>query len=111
MNIGIAGYGVVGKTRHASILKNTDHQITAVSENNKDSHPSIPANIEIFEDYKSLIEKADIDIIFISLPNQFAADATSPFHSINSHWLLQTSSYTACLYCFFCIQLNQSHQQ
>jgi len=76
MKVGIAGYGVVGKTRHASILKNTEHQITAVSEKNVDAHQVIPASIQIFEDYESLIEKGDIDIIFISLPNQFAADAS-----------------------------------
>ena len=76
MKVGIAGYGVVGKTRHKSILKNTDYQITAVSEKNKESHLSIPKDIQIFEDYESLIEKGDIDIIFISLPNQFASDAS-----------------------------------
>jgi predicted dehydrogenase len=76
MKVGIAGYGVVGRTRHASILENTDHIITAVSEKNENVHQSIPASIQIFKDYKSLIEKGDIDIIFISLPNQFAADAS-----------------------------------
>jgi glyceraldehyde-3-phosphate dehydrogenase/erythrose-4-phosphate dehydrogenase len=29
MRVGIAGYGVVGKTRHASISKNTSFQIVA----------------------------------------------------------------------------------
>ena len=76
MKVGIAGYGVVGKTRHSSILKNTDYQVVAISEKNKEQHQNIPASIEIFEDYQSLINNADIDTIFISLPNQFAADAS-----------------------------------
>ena len=76
MKVGIAGYGVVGKTRYASIIKNTSYQVVAVSEKNKKVHTSIPDNIQIFEDYQSLIEGADIDVIFISLPNQFAANAS-----------------------------------
>ena len=76
MKVGIAGYGVVGKTRHASIIKNTSYQVTTASEKNKKVHSSIPDSIQIFEDYQSLIESAEIDAIFISLPNQFAADAS-----------------------------------
>ena len=38
MKVGIAGYGVVGKTRHSSILKNTDYQVVAISEKNKEQH-------------------------------------------------------------------------
>ncbi|MDA9258572.1 Gfo/Idh/MocA family oxidoreductase [Gammaproteobacteria bacterium] len=76
MRVGIAGYGVVGKTRHLSIEKNTTFQVTAVSEKNNDARKSIPSNISIYDDYKSLIADSDIDIIFISLPNQFAAEAS-----------------------------------
>ena len=76
MRVGIAGYGVVGKTRHLSIEKNTTFQVTAVSEKNNEARKSIPSNISIYDDYKSLIADSDIDIIFISLPNQFAAEAS-----------------------------------
>ena len=76
MRVGIAGYGVVGKTRHLSIEKNTTFQVTAVSEKNNGARKSIPSNISIYDDYKSLIADSDIDIIFISLPNQFAAEAS-----------------------------------
>ena len=76
MRVGIAGYGVVGKTRHISIEKNTPFQIIAVSESNKETQKDIPAGIEIFEHYQDLIADAELDIIFISLPNKFAAGAT-----------------------------------
>ena len=76
MRVGIAGYGVVGKTRHLSIEKNTTFKVTAVSEKNNEARKSIPSNISIYDDYKSLIADSDIDIIFISLPNQFAAEAS-----------------------------------
>ena len=76
MRVGIIGYGVVGKTRHHSIVKNTSFQVTSVSENNSQARKKIPANIEVFKDYKSLIENANVDVVFISLPNKFAANAT-----------------------------------
>jgi len=75
MKVGIAGYGVVGKTRHRSIESNTSYQITAISESSQDARKFIPAGIKIYNDYKSLIASADIDVIFISLPNQFASEA------------------------------------
>jgi len=75
MKVGIAGYGVVGKTRHRSIESNTSYQVTAISESNKEAQEFIPAGIKVYNDYKYLIANADIDVIFISLPNQFAAEA------------------------------------
>jgi predicted dehydrogenase len=77
MKVGIAGYGVVGKTRHRSIESNTSYQVTSISESNAEARKSIPAGIEVHNDYRSLIASKDIDVIFISLPNQFAADAAS----------------------------------
>ena len=76
MRVGIIGYGAVGKTRCSSILKNTLYKITAISENNAIAREEIPKNIKVFEDYQSLIEHANVDIVFISLPNKFAANAT-----------------------------------
>jgi predicted dehydrogenase len=75
MRVGIAGYGVVGKTRHRSIESNTSYQITGISESSQEARKSIPAGIKVYNDYKFLIDSADIDVIFISLPNQFAAEA------------------------------------
>ena len=75
MKVGIAGYGVVGKTRHRSIESNTSYQVTAISESNKEAQEFIPAGIKVYNDYKYLIANADIDVIFISLPNQFASEA------------------------------------
>tara|TARA_Y100000741_G_scaffold2269_1_gene1891 strand:+ start:1955 stop:2977 length:1023 start_codon:yes stop_codon:yes gene_type:complete len=77
MKVGIAGYGVVGKTRHASIQKNTPYKVIAISEANPQAQKNIPPEIDIFDDYRDLISKAELDIIFISLPNKFASDAVS----------------------------------
>jgi len=75
MRVGIAGYGVVGKTRHRSIESNTSYQVTAISESSENARKSIPEGIDIYYDYKTLIASAELDVIFISLPNQFAAEA------------------------------------
>lgn len=77
MRVWIAGYGVVGKTRHASIKKNTSYKVVAISEVNPQAYKDISSDIDIFKDYRDLIDKAELDIIFISLPNKFAADAVS----------------------------------
>jgi len=77
MKVGIIGFGVVGKKRYTSILENTSYTVTAISENNSLARNDIPESIEIFEDYQLLIDSAEIDIVFISLPNKFAADATT----------------------------------
>ena len=77
MRVGIAGYGVVGKTRHRSIESNTSYKVTAISESNQEARQSIATDLEVYNDYQSLIANAEIDVIFISLPNQFAAEATS----------------------------------
>ena len=77
MKVGIAGYGVVGKKRYASILKNTKFKVTSISEINPKAREEIPDGLDIYENYLDLIAKSDIDIIFISLPNKFASDAVS----------------------------------
>jgi predicted dehydrogenase len=76
MRVGILGYGVVGKTRHRSIESNTSFKVTAISESNQEARQYIPPGLELYNDYQSLIANAKIDVIFISLPNQFAAEAT-----------------------------------
>ena len=75
MRVGIVGFGVVGKKRFKSIQANTSYKIVAISDSNNVAKDSIPSSIGIFTDFKDLISKAAIDIIFISLPNQFASEA------------------------------------
>lgn len=77
MKVGIAGYGVVGKTRHQSISENTDFEVTSVSECNPISQKAIPSSIKVFDNYQDLIDEGNIDIVFISLPNKYTADAVS----------------------------------
>jgi len=77
MKVGIAGYGVVGKKRHLSISENTDFEVVTVSESNLKAQKNIPEGIKVFDNYQDLISDANIDIVFISLPNKLAADAVT----------------------------------
>ena len=77
MRVGIAGYGVVGKKRYSSIIKNTSFKVTDISEVNPTARDEIPDGVNVFNNYQDLILKADLDIIFISLPNKYASDAVS----------------------------------
>ena len=59
MNVGIAGYGVVGKKRYSSIIKNTTFKVTDISEVNPTARDEIPSGINVFNNYQDLILKAD----------------------------------------------------
>ncbi len=77
MRVGIAGYGVVGKKRYSSIIKNSSFRVTDISEVNPIARDKIPDGVNVFDNYQDLILKADLDIVFISLPNKYASDAVS----------------------------------
>ena len=77
MRAGIAGFGVVGKKRYSSIIKNTSYKVTSISEINSDARNDIPEGINVYDNYQDLILDADLDIIFISLPNKYASNAVS----------------------------------
>lgn len=78
IKVAILGYGVVGKKRHDSINKDKKYHVTAISDisfqiNAKPTDKSI----QYFDDFKNLLnEVKDLDAVFISLPNKFAAVAT-----------------------------------
>ena len=76
IKIGIIGYGVVGKTRHKALKKHPSFEVIAVSDINLDFNSAYLDGIHTFTDYKDLIKHEGIDGIFISLPNQLAAEAT-----------------------------------
>ena len=45
MRVGIAGYGVVGKKRYSSIVKNSSFKVTDISELNPIARKEIPEGI------------------------------------------------------------------
>mgnify|MGYP001304691610 FL=1 len=73
--VGIAGYGVVGKRRHAALKKIHDFKVTSLSDISFKDEDNL-LNLNCYYDYKDLIKNEDLDILFISLPNNHAASAT-----------------------------------
>ena len=74
LKVGIAGYGVVGKKRKKILENIPGVKIVAISDKNP-NNKIISKKINFFNDYKKLFNE-DLDILFISLPNKYAADAT-----------------------------------
>jgi len=73
--VGIAGYGVVGKRRHISLNNIPDFEVTSVSDISFNSENK-PHDLNCYQDFRDLINNEELDALFISLPNNFAAEAT-----------------------------------
>jgi predicted dehydrogenase len=76
LKVGIIGYGVVGKKRHSILKKYKQLNVIAASDVNDESLLVLPKNIQKFNDYKKLINESNCNVVFISVPNRFAAEAT-----------------------------------
>jgi len=74
LKVGIAGYGVVGKKRKKILDQIKGIKIVAISDKNLKNN-SVNKNINFYNDYKKLFNES-LDILFVSLPNKYAADAT-----------------------------------
>jgi len=76
LKVGIIGYGVVGKKRHSILKKYKQLNVIAASDVNDQSLSGLSNYIQTFNDYKKLINESNCNVVFISVPNRFAADAT-----------------------------------
>ncbi|MGZ3756169.1 MAG: Gfo/Idh/MocA family protein [Mucilaginibacter sp.] len=70
-NVGIIGYGVMGKIRHQTINETQKGEVLAISEPNIDSHYELP-NLS----HEDLISHPNLDIIFVCTPNFLNKDLT-----------------------------------
>jgi len=75
LKVGIAGYGVVGKRRRLYIDQNPFLKTVCVSDISLTDDNNLTDEIEYLNDFKKLYEK-DLDVLFVSLPNYLAAEAT-----------------------------------
>ena len=74
LRVGIAGFGVVGKIRKRILDDFSGIKVVAISDKNLKNKAS-KNGIKFFDNYKKLFNE-NLDILFISLPNKYAADAT-----------------------------------
>lgn len=75
LNVGIAGYGVVGKRRREFIDKNPYLKTTAVCDRNFKDDGVLPDGVRYFPDYSRLLREP-LDVLFVSLPNYLASEVT-----------------------------------
>jgi len=75
LKVGIAGYGVVGKRRRTFIDKNPHLVTVAVSDIAFGKEYVADDGVRCFPDFTSLLTHG-IDVLFVSLPNYLAAEAT-----------------------------------
>lgn len=75
LKVGIAGYGVVGKRRHACADRHPALEVVAVCDRNPAALKGLPGNIKAFPDYQTLLAE-DLDILIVCLTNEIAPAAT-----------------------------------
>lgn len=75
LRVGIAGYGVVGKRRRAFIDQNPHLETVAVSDISFGGAGVTEDGIRYFSNFNSIFRQ-DLDVLFVSLPNYLAAEAT-----------------------------------
>ena len=71
----IAGYGIVGKRRHACVERNPHMQVVAVCDRVYDGKGTLSDGVRYYQDYRHLFEE-DLDILIVCLTNEVAAEVT-----------------------------------
>lgn len=75
LRVGIAGYGVVGKRRHTSIDQNPLLETIAVCDRIFADAKPADDKLRYYTNYRDLL-KEDLDVLFVCLPNDLAAEVT-----------------------------------
>lgn len=76
LKVGIAGYGVVGRKRYQFINEHPDLQVTALCEQHFTENQAELPGIACYTNYKELLENEELDILFVCLTNNIAAEVT-----------------------------------
>ena len=76
LNVGIAGYGVVGKRRHQFIDANPHMQVIGVCDRSFENKGVLKDGIHFYNNYKELLNDKKLDILFVCLTNDIAAEVT-----------------------------------
>jgi len=74
--VGIAGYGVVGKRRHHFINQNANLNVVSVCDVTLQDGRLEREDVKVYSNFANMISKEDLDILFVCLTNDVAAEAT-----------------------------------
>ena len=75
LRVGIAGYGLVGERRRIYIDKHPSFQTVAISDIKFEDSIKVSNGLKVFNNYYDLL-KEDLDVLFVSLPNKYSAEAS-----------------------------------
>ncbi len=76
LKVAIAGFGIVGKRRFQYIKEHPSLNVTAICEQNSFKKSLEYSEINCYKNYKDLLSQEDLDVIFICLTNNIAAEVT-----------------------------------
>ncbi|QQR81401.1 MAG: Gfo/Idh/MocA family oxidoreductase [Deltaproteobacteria bacterium] len=84
LRVGIAGFGIVGKRRKECIDRHPQMQVVAVCDRSFKKTRMTKDGISYFKSYRDLL-KNDLDILFVCLTNDIAAEVTIAGLESNFH--------------------------
>lgn len=76
MRVGIAGYGIVGKRRRQFIDLHPQLQTVAVCDRFFDKSGSFDDGVRYYTNYRDMLEKEKLDLLFVCLTNDVAPEVT-----------------------------------
>ena len=76
LKVAIAGFGIVGKRRFHYINQHPSLKVTAICEKNSFEKGLEYSVINCYTNYQDLLDKEELDIIFVCLTNNIAAEVT-----------------------------------
>jgi predicted dehydrogenase len=76
LKVGIAGYGIVGKRRHIFIDQHPNLEVVAVCDQNFKEPYTQNDGLAYFSNTEALLDTDDLDILFVCLTNNIAAEVT-----------------------------------
>lgn len=76
LNVGIAGYGVVGRRRREFIDKHPSMRTVAVCDRTLNGSGTLPDGTTFYADYQALLARPDLDALFVCLTNDIAPQVT-----------------------------------
>ena len=75
LNVGIAGYGVVGKKRRECIEQHPQLQLTAICDQHFQNSGTMPDGVRYYHDYRQILAER-LDILFVCLTNDLLSTVT-----------------------------------
>jgi predicted dehydrogenase len=75
LKVGIAGFGIVGKRRHACVGRHPAMRVVAVCDRTFQGEGELPDGVRYFRDYRQLLGQ-DLDVLLVCLTNDIAAEVT-----------------------------------